>query len=56
MDRSPLTTIKFGLKAKSKNEVYRLLVTDGGLHLHPMKESNYEYLARILSGEKGVST
>ena len=56
MDRFPLTTMEFGLKAKSKNEVYRLLVTDDGLHLPPMRESNYDYLACILFGEKGVST
>ena len=55
MDRSPLTTMEFGLKAKSKNEVYRLLVTNGRLYLPPMKESNYDYIACILSGEKLVS-
>ena len=49
-----LTTIELGLKAKSKNEVYILLVTEGGLHLPPMKEANYYYIASILCGDKQV--
>ena len=55
MDISPQATIEFGLKAKSINEIYRLLVINFRLYLLPMKESNYNYIACILSGEKLVS-
>ena len=55
MDISPQATMEFGLKAKSINEIYRLLVTDVRLYLPPMKESNYNYIACLLSGEKLVS-
>ena len=48
MEENKLTTFELGAKAQSKNEVYRLLVTDAGLHLPPMKESHYDYLAEIL--------
>ena len=54
MDRSPLPTMEFGLKAKSKNEVYRLIMTDSGPHLPLRTESNCDYLECILSGEKKV--
>ena len=49
-----LTTTELGLKAKSDNEVYRILVIEGGLHLPLMKESNYDYIASILCGDKQV--
>ena len=56
MKTPPLTTIELGTIAKSKNEIYRLLVTECEVHLPPMKESNYDYLASILWGDKLVWT
>ena len=41
---------ELGTKAKSKNEVYRLLATEGNVFLPPQKETNYSYLANIISG------
>ena len=54
MERGSLTTMEFGVKARSKNEVYRLLATEGNLYLPPMKESNYDYIANLLCGDKRV--
>ena len=56
MELSSLTTIELGAKARSKNEIYRLLVTDCGLHLPPMKEANYDYIANVLCGDKLVTS
>ena len=51
MEENKLTTFELGAKAQSKNEVYRLLITDAELHLPPMKESHYDYLAGVLWGD-----
>ena len=32
------------IKAKSKQEVYRVLSTEGGIYLAPYKECNYEFI------------
>ena len=41
-----------GLKAKSKKEMYRLLVSDAHIYLPPIKEANYLYIRQILTGKK----
>ena len=56
MEPSSLTTIELGAKARSKNEIYRLLVTDCGFHLPPMKEANYYYITNVLCGDKQVTS
>ena len=56
MEPDSLTTIELSAKASSKNEIYRLLVTDCGLHLPPMKEANYDYFTNVLCGDKLVTT
>ena len=33
-----LTVVDVGIKAKSKLEVYRVLTTEGGVYLSPVKE------------------
>ena len=45
----------YGLKAKSKKEMYRLLVTDGKLYLPPIEFANHQYIRAILTGKKSVS-
>ena len=50
-----ITTNDLGTKAKSKNEVYRLLATEGNVFLPPQKETNYRYLANIISGDTKVN-
>ena len=45
---------ELGLKAKSKKELYNLLVSDVGIFLPPMKEANAKFISYILSGAKPV--
>ena len=45
-------TIELGVKARSKKDIYNLLVTDCGLYLLPMKEANYDYITSVLCGDK----
>ena len=56
MEPSSLTTIELGAKVRSKNEIYRLLVTGCGLYLPPMKEANYDFIANVLCGDKLVTS
>ena len=49
------TISEFGAEAQIKNEVYRLLITDTGIHMPPIKEFNYDYIAGVLWGlQKGI--
>ena len=43
-----------GSKAKSKGEIYRLLATEGGVYLPPLKDVNYQFLRDIITGSKKV--
>ena len=45
---------ELGLKAKSKKELYNLLVSDVGIFLPPIKEANAKFISDILSGTKPV--
>ena len=45
---------ELGLKAKSKKELYNLLVSDVGIFLPLMKEANAKFISDILSGAKPV--
>ena len=40
------------IKARSKKEVYSLLVTEGGIYLPPLADSNYKYISQVIVGEK----
>ena len=51
----PITTNELGTKAKSKNEIYRFLATEGNVYLPPQNESNHYYLSDIISGKTKVS-
>ena len=56
MENSEILTVQLcGLKAKSKKEMYRLLVTDGKLYLPPIELSNHQYIRGILTGKKLVN-
>ena len=52
--KEDLTCQLIGLKAKSKKEMYRLLVTEANVYLPPIREANYLYIRGILTGEKKV--
>ena len=43
---------KCTVKAKSKLEMCRLLLTDGKVYLPPMKKTNYNYIRGVLTGKK----
>ena len=47
-----LTWSMIGLKAKSKKEIYRFMVTDADVYLPPLKEADYKYIRGILTGVK----
>ena len=51
----PITTNELGTKAKSKNEIYHLLATEGNVYLPPQNESNHYSLSDIISGKTKVS-
>ena len=46
-----IATNELATKAKSKNEIYRLLATEGKVYLPPQNESNHYYLSDIISGK-----
>ena len=50
-----ITTNELDTKARSKNEIYRLLVTEGNVFLPPQKEANYRYLSEVISGDTKAS-
>ena len=47
-----LKTSQFGAKTKSKKKVYRVIVTDAGLHMLSILESNYGNITGVLWGIK----
>ena len=55
MEEIRVTVLDLGVKAKSKREVYRLLSTEGDVHMRTEKETNCNYLAAIPKGDKRVS-
>ena len=50
-----ITTNELGTKAKSKNRIYRLLVTEGKVFLPPQNEVSHYYLSDIISGKLKTS-
>ena len=54
MELQELSVTEVGSKAKSKGEIYRLLATEGGVYLPPLKDVNYQFLRDIITGSKKV--
>ena len=52
---SSFTVNEIGAKAKSKVEIYRVLVTKGGVYLPHVKDINYSFLRSIITGDKKAS-
>ena len=50
-----ITTNELGTKAKTKNEIYRLLATEGNVFLPPQNEASHYYLSDVISGRIKVS-
>ena len=42
------------LKAKSKREIYNLIVTSGNIYLHPIQDCHYKFLRELVTGVKKV--
>ena len=42
------------LKAKSKREIYNLIVTSGNIYLPPIQSCNYKFLRELVTGVKKV--
>ena len=40
------------IKARSKKEVYSLLVTEGGIYLPPLADAHYKYISKVIVGDK----
>ena len=51
-----LTIADVAVKANIKVEVYRVLTTEGGVYLPPIKEWNYQYVRDIITGNKLVGS
>ena len=47
-----LTIDEWGLRAKSKKEMYRLIVNDGKIYLPPIAVTNSKFIRSILTGKK----
>ena len=43
------------LKAKSKREIYNLLVAYGNIYLPPIQDCHYTFLRELVSGTKKVN-
>ena len=42
------------LKAKSKREIYNLIVTSGNIYLSPIQDCNYKFLRELVTRVKKV--
>ena len=55
MESTKINLNSLGLKAKSKNEIYRLLVVEADMYLPPQKETSIYFVRVILQGKKKVN-
>ena len=54
MERASLNLNMLGLKARTKNEMYRLLTTEANLYLPPQRETSIYFVRDIIHGRKRV--
>ena len=55
MDGSNLNLNYLGIKAQSKNEIYRLLTVEAELYLPPQKETSIYFVRDVFHGHKRVN-
>ena len=58
MEEEKLSTIdvrEMALKCTTKEEVYKVLTTTGGVYLPPVEQTNWDFIRDILWGDKLVS-
>ena len=54
MEGNKLSLHMLGIKAKTKNELYRLLTTEANLYLPPQRETSIYFVRDIIHGRKRV--
>ena len=54
MEKSTINLKEIGVRAQSKAEIYRVLVTEGELFLPPIKETSMMFISQLAIGEKKV--
>ena len=52
MEANKLNINMLGLKAHTKNEMYRLLTTEANLYLPPQRETSINFVRDIIHGRK----
>ena len=52
METNKLNINMLGLKARTKNEMYRLLTTEANLYLPPQRETSIYFVRDIIHGRK----
>ena len=55
MEQSSLNLNDLSIKARTKNEVYRILTTEANLYLPLQKETSIYFIRDIIHGRKKVS-
>ena len=56
MEESRVNLNMLGIKAKTKNELYRLLTTEANLYLPSQKETSIYFVKDIVRGRKKASS
>ena len=54
MEKSDINLNLLGIKAQTKNELYRLLTVEAKLYLPPQKETSIYFIRGIVNGRKRV--
>ena len=54
MERIGVNINSIGIKAQTKNELYRILTVEAKLYLPPQKETSIYFIRGILNGRKKV--
>ena len=54
-NQDKFTVINVEIKAKNKLEIYRVLITEGGIYSTPLKEWNYQFIRDIITEAKLAS-
>lgn len=52
MEKRKINIMEIGLKAKSKAEMYWLLVCETNIYLPPEKNTTYNFLNELITGKK----
>ena len=56
MEPNRINLNMLSIKARTKNELYRILTTEAGLYLPPQKETSIYFVRDIIKGRRKVST